>query len=123
MAKQTYNADEHYYTVRKRGNLITVSTHDKIVKTDNAVKFVMMVDEILEALKKSYNKDFALMVFVKEKELSAVYEWAVNTPNEQLKQARLKWLNDCQYEFLPWRQRIIDAVCRNIKKKCPELFK
>ena len=121
MAGKYYTGEQKYYTVKRKGDVIIVSTHDS--KKGNETKFTMTIEEISEALKKSYNKDFALMVFVKEKELSAVYEWAVNTPNEQLKQARLKWLNDCQYEFLPWRQRIIDAVCRNIKNKCPELFK
>ena len=110
-------ADLKQYRVRLRKGIISVNNaHLRLNKNDNFIHFEMTIEEIKEAMKKSYNK-----VFVKEKELVAIFEWANNSKTEILKQKRLAFLEgeglSAAYEYLPYRERVIDDICRDIKKK------
>lgn len=115
-------ADLKQYRVRLRKGIISVNNaHLRLNKNDNFIHFEMTIEEIKEAMKKSCNKDFALRVFIKEKELAATFEWANNSKTEILKQKRLAFLEgeglSAAYEYLPYRERVIDDICRDIKKK------
>lgn len=104
------------YIVKKYGNVFIISNaHLRMDKSENYIIFSIDMNEIKNIVKRYSDKDFALRVLVRMKKFSAMYQWAINAPTNEARDARLHCLNRGINT-----SRIINMVCQDIKSKLGE---